>query len=151
MCIRPVVGEGVTDTIEHRRVLICETLTGSGMVACFPTRTLFSRSTQLQTHEKSPTNAQLLLLLLLLNLFSVAAANNLAYLLARDALHTLAAAARQAPRGLEHDHSTSSYAGVTGTGLQFEDPSRGVMKTAELSSEASRKVPTTPPRNYCWL
>lgn len=68
---------------------------------------------------------------------SVTATNNLAYLLARDALHTLAAAARQAPPGLEERNLS---AGSVGTGLQFEDPSRGMMKAAEASSEASSKV-----------
>ncbi|CAM9389724.1 unnamed protein product, partial [Pylaiella littoralis] len=74
---------------------------------------------------------------------SVAAANNLAYLLARDALHTLAAATRQAPRGLDHHHhgdSSNISAGIACTGLQFEDPSRGMMKAVPLSCEASRKV-----------
>ena len=69
-----------------------------------------------------------------LSLTSISATNNLAYLLARDALHTLAAAARQAPAGLN--------AGVAGTGLQFEDPSRRVMKVPEVSSQASSKVRT---------
>lgn len=68
---------------------------------------------------------------------SVTATNNLAYLLARDALHTLAAAARQAPPGLDNHNL---FAGAVGTGLQFEDPSRGMMKAAEVSSEASSKV-----------
>lgn len=64
---------------------------------------------------------------------STSATNNLAYLLARDALHTLAAAARQAPTGLD-------AGGVAGTGLQFEDPSRRVMKAPEVSCQASSKV-----------
>ncbi|CAM9328628.1 unnamed protein product [Ectocarpus sp. 12 AP-2014] len=68
---------------------------------------------------------------------SISATNNLAYLLARDALHTLTAAVRQAPPGLDQ-HNLS--AGVAGTGLQFEDPSRGIMKPAGLSSQASSKA-----------
>ncbi|CAB1120360.1 unnamed protein product [Ectocarpus sp. CCAP 1310/34] len=62
---------------------------------------------------------------------------SLAYLLARDALHTLAAAARQAPPGLDQRNLCAS---VAGTGLHFEDPSRGIMKPAGLSSQASSKV-----------
>lgn len=65
-------------------------------------------------------------------LLSTSATNNLAYLLARDALHTLAAAARQAPTGLN--------VGVAGTGLLFEDPSRRVTKVAGVSCQASAKV-----------
>lgn len=63
---------------------------------------------------------------------STSATNNLAYLLARDALHTLAAAARQAATGLN--------AGVAGTGIQFEDPCKRVMAVAEVSCQASTKV-----------
>lgn len=59
---------------------------------------------------------------------SISATNNLAYALARDALHTLATAARHAP------------ANMHGTGLQFEDPSRGALKAGELSSDASSQV-----------
>ncbi|CBJ48727.1 Sel1 domain-containing protein [Ectocarpus siliculosus] len=68
---------------------------------------------------------------------SISATNSLAYLLARDALHALAAAARQAPPGLDQRNLS---AGVAGTGLQFEDPSRGIMKPAGLSSQASSKA-----------
>lgn len=60
---------------------------------------------------------------------SIPATNNLAYILARDALHTLATAARQAPQS------------VGGTGLlAFEDPSRGLMKPGRLTIDASSQV-----------
>lgn len=75
--------------------------------------------------------------LVLVLVLSIPATNNLAYLLARDALHTLAAAARQAPPGLDN-HNAS--AGTAGNGLLFEDPSRGMMKAANLSSQASSRV-----------
>lgn len=84
--------------------------------------------------KSSYTSTSTLSLVLVL---SITATNNLAYLLARDALHTLAAAARQAPPGLDN-HNAS--AGTTGSGLLFEDPSRGMMKAANLSSQASSRV-----------
>lgn len=67
-------------------------------------------------------------LLLPFLLDSISAANNLAYLLARDALHTLATTARQASPG------------VAGAATKFEDPSRGIVTMGELSSEASSQV-----------
>lgn len=63
---------------------------------------------------------------------SISATNNLAYVLARDALHTLAAAARQAPMC------------ISGTGLKFKDPSRRAMHAGDVSSEASTQVINPP-------
>lgn len=61
---------------------------------------------------------------------SISAMNNLAYMLARDALHTLAAVARQAPQGVD---------GFVG-GLSFENPSKGLMQTGDISINASSQV-----------
>lgn len=64
---------------------------------------------------------------------SISATNNLAYLLARDALQTLALAVRQALQG------GGGSEGLSG-GLKLEDSSRDLMQAGDFSSESSSQV-----------